>query len=203
MKVKKYSSTEEWLEDRGGRITGTKLKDITPKKSGKNKRKIGFYKLAAHYLGVDDGSVDGIDRGHELEEEGVIELGQKLRIDFKTDLVMWESDEDSNMSYSPDGYTEDLTITAELKHLGTARHLEVVDTNEIPEEYWLQVIQSFIVNEKQKVHYFASRDPRVTSWPLHWIKTTREEVEDEIELYKGIERQTLQEVREFVERIAF
>lgn len=203
MKVKTYDNTEEWLADRGGRITGTKLKDITPKKYGKNKRKIGFYKLAAHYLGVDDDSVDGIDRGHELEQEGVLALGKELGIDFKTDLVLWESDEDSNISYSPDGFTEDFTITAELKHLGTARHLEVIDTNEIPDEYWLQVVQSFIVNEKQQDHYFASRDPRVTSRPIHWIRTTRLAVADEIELYGAIEHQTLLEVREFVERIAF
>jgi hypothetical protein len=65
------------------------------------------------------------------------------------------------------------------------------------------MIQSFIVNEKQKIHYFASRDPRVTARPLHYIETLREEVEGDIDKYLTIQEDVLEDVKEFIERIAF
>ena len=202
MIVTKYESEAEWLAGRECNITGTKLKDITPKLRGSG-RKIGFYKLAADFLGVPDDIVDGMDRGHELEEEGVIALSEAVGIEFEHELVMWKSDNNPAIAYSPDGYTKDFVVTAELKHLGSARHLEIIDTDRIPTEYWAQMIQSFIVNEKQKIHYFASRDPRVTARPLHYIETLREEVEGDIDKYLTIQEDVLEDVKEFIERIAF
>jgi hypothetical protein len=202
MLVTKFDNEEQWLAARPTNITGTKLKDITPKARGAG-RKIGFYQLAADFLGVQDGSVDGRDRGKELEAEGVAELSKLVGVEFETDLVMWQSDENPNMAYSPDGYTKDLIITAELKHFGSARHLEIIDTNKIPADNWLQVIQSFIVNEKQQEHYFASRDPRITAKPIWYKKTLRKDIEDQIKLYRDIEEQVLIDVMEFVERLAF
>ena len=202
MQVTKYKSEAEWLADRACNITGTKLKDITPKLRGSG-RKIGFYKLAADFLGIADDSVDGMDRGHELEAEGVEALSKAVDIDFEHELVMWKSDINPAIAYSPDGYTKDFVVTAELKHLGSARHLEIIDTNKIPVEYWTQMIQSFIVNEKQDIHYFASRDPRVTAKPLHYIITRRVDIESEIDKYLTIQEDVLENVKEFVERLAF
>lgn len=203
MKFVKFKTKEEWLDKRERCISGTKLKDITPKARGKG-RKIGFYQLAADYLAMPDETVDGRDRGNELEEEGVAELSKEVGIEFiYSENELYISDNNENMIYSPDGYTKDYTITAELKHLGSARHLEIIDTNEIPNEYWLQVIQSFIVNDKQQEHYFCSRDPRVTAKPIWYKHTMRKDIEDEIELYKQIELDVLKDVLEFVEKIGF
>ena len=83
MQVTKYKSEAEWLADRACNITGTKLKDITPKLRGSG-RKIGFYKLAADFLGVPDDTVDGMDRGHELEAEGVEALHTRQTVTLKT-----------------------------------------------------------------------------------------------------------------------
>lgn len=201
MKIKTYASNEEWLADRGCRITGSKLKDIVVKRG--TKRKIGFYKLVADRLGVDDGSVDGMDRGHELEIEAIEALTKEVGIKFNTDLVMWESDENPNIAYSPDGYTDDLTATAEAKCLGSARHLQIVIENEIPSEYYEQMIQSFVVNEKQDKHYFISYDPRVTSRPVHIIITNRDDIEGEIQFYLDYQENILEEVDAIVEELAF
>ena len=203
MKLVKFETEEEWLNARERCISGTKLQDITPKAQGSG-RKIGFYKLAADYLAAIDDTVDGRDRGNDLEEEGVKELSKVIGVKLIHSVnELWVSDENPNMIYSPDGYNKDSTITAELKHLGSARHLEIIDTNKIPKEYWLQVIQSFVVNEKQQEHYFCSRDPRITAKPIWYKKTMRVDIEDQIELYKQIELDVLKEVLEFVEKIGF
>ena len=203
MKVIKFDSHEEWLEFREPLITGTKLKDVTPKKYGKG-RKIGFYKLAAHYLATKDGTPDGIDRGHELEKEAIEKLSDETGIKFiHVDNVAWLSEENDGMAYSPDGHTKDMKKTAEAKCLGTARHLEIIDTKEIPSDYYHQMIQSFIVNKKQEEHYFESYDDRTTSKPVFYIVTKREDIADQIEFYRGLEEGVLDEVKEFVEGLSF
>jgi hypothetical protein len=203
MRVVKFKTKEDWLNSREMCISGTKLKDITPKTRGLG-RKIGFYKLAAEYLALNDDTVDGRDRGNDLEEEGVKELSNKLGIEFiYSENEIWVSDEHPSMIYSPDGYTKDLTVTAELKHLGSARHLEIIDNDSIPSEFWLQIIQSFIVNDKQDTHFFCSRDPRVTSKPVWYKKTSRIDIQDDIEYYKNIELNVLSDVKDFVEKIGF
>lgn len=201
MQVIKFDTHEEWLSKRDCKITGSKLKDIVVKRG--NERKIGFYKLIAERLGYPDDSIDGIDRGHELEAEAIAALSSLVDIDFETDLVMWQSDENPNMAYSPDGYTRDLTITAEAKCLGSARHIKIIVENKIPNDYVEQMIQSFIVNEKQQTHYFVSYDPRITAKPAHYIVTHRADVVDQIESLRQYQKQVLADVDSIVEALAF
>lgn len=201
MKVNKFTTEQEWLDARRAKITGSKLHNIVVKRG--NTKKVGFYQLIADRLGIVDGSEDGRDRGHELEEEAVKALSEATGIDFKTELVMWVSDENPDIAYSPDGYTADNTITAEVKNLSSARHLQIVIENVIPSEHREQMLQSFITNEKQHTHYFATYDNRVTAKPLHYIVTKREDVEDEAAYLKDYQTKTLEEVNEWVEKLAF
>lgn len=202
MKVKRYLGTEEWLADRACRITGSKLKDIVSKRKSK-KRKIGVYKLVADRLAVQDGSIDGRDRGYELEQEAIDALSKETGIDFKTELVMFVSDDDPNMAYSPDGYTEDYKIIAEAKCLGSARHIQIIEEEEIPSDHFEQMIQSFVVNDKQETHYFISYDPRIISKPTKVIVTERADVEDHVEFYRDYQEAVLDDVEEIVERLAW
>jgi hypothetical protein len=201
MKVKTYQSHEEWLAARSGKVTGSKLKDVITKRG--NTTKIGVYQLVADYLGIQDGSVDGRDRGHEFELEAIKTLSEQTGIDFKTDLVMWESDENPNMAYSPDGYTEDHTITAEAKCLSSAHHIQIIVEKKILAEHYDQMIQSFIVNEQQDTHYYISYDPRVTAKPFFIIKTERADVEELVEYYRQSELEILDRVKEICEELAF
>lgn len=201
MKIKTYNSREEWLSARAGKVTGSKLKDVLTKKG--NTVKVGVYQLVADKLGIPDGSVDGRDRGQELEAEAINALIDETGIAFKTDLVMFESDDNPNMAYSPDGYTEDFEITAEAKCLSSAHHIQVIVENKILNDHFDQMIQSFIVNEKQRVHYYASYDPRVTARPLHIIQTHRKDVEGIIEKYRDMQKDILARVDEIVEELAF
>lgn len=201
MQIKRYDTKEEWLSARAGKVTGSKLKDVLTKRG--NAVKIGVYQLVADKLGIQDGAVDGRDRGHELEAEAMQALIDETAIYFKTDLVMFESDDNSNMAYSPDGYTEDFKITAEAKCLSSAHHIQVIVEDKILSEHFDQMIQSFIVNDKQQVHYYISYDPRVTARPTHIIRTNRKDVEGIIEKYRDMQKDVLARVDQIVEELAF
>lgn len=205
MQVRKYESREEWLADRPGRITGTGLDDIVTHKG--SSVKLGVYQLIADKLVLADGTVDGRDRGNDLEEEAIAKLGEELGIDFITDLEMWISDESEAIAFSPDGHSEDYTICAEAKCLGSALHVEAIITHDIPAKYKtkfkLQKIQAFITNEKLQKHYTAFYDPRISAMPLFYIETTREELEDDIKFYLDYERNTLAFVDKWVQELTF
>lgn len=201
MKVKKYETNEQWLADRPGLITGSKLGDVVTLRG--NSKKIGYYQLIADRLAVDDGSVDGMDRGHELEVAAIEALEEATGIKFIKSLEMWVSDENPGMAYSPDGYTEDYTITAEAKCLSSARHIEIVVEGKIPSVYLPQMYQSFIVNEKQQTHYLVSYDPRITAHPVHYIVTHREDIENELNFYRDYQTNVLEEIDTIVENLSF
>lgn len=205
MQVRRYETEEEWLADRPGHITGTGLNKIVTHKG--SLVKTGVYQLIADKLVLADGTVDGRDRGHELEQEAIDKLGEELGLEFITDLEMWVSDKDPTMAFSPDGHTKDYTICAEAKCLGSALHVEAVITEKIPAtyklEFHLQKVQAFIVNEKLQEHYTAFYDPRITAFPLFYIKTTRAELEDDINYYLEYQEKTIKFVNEWVEKLTF
>ena len=206
MKVLFYETESEWLADRPGKITGSKLNDIVTHKG--NGVKAGKYQLIADKLGLQDGDhASDRDRGHRLEKEAIEAMGKKLGMKFETDLVMWVSDKSEDIAFSPDGFTKNLTIAAEAKCLGSGLHIEAVITKSIPAkhklEYTLQMLQAFIVNPKLKEHYLGFYDDRLPACPLVTIKTTRKEVADDIKFYLDYELQTLEWVDEWVGKLAF
>ena len=73
MIITHYETKQDWLDDRPGRITGTGLNDVITQRG--NGTKVGVYQLIADRLLMDDGSVDGRDRGTELEPEAVAAIG--------------------------------------------------------------------------------------------------------------------------------
>lgn len=201
MKIKKYNTEQQWLEGRKGLIGGSTLHDVYSRSSAK---KIGFYQLIADRLGLDDGSVDGRERGHDMEKEAVQKLSEATGIKFiHSDYETWVSDENPSIAFSPDGYTKNMKIVAEIKNLGSARHLQAIIENKIPGEYYEQAMQAFIVNEKLEKLYFTFYDNRIIAKPLHYIVLTREQVEDTIKMYMDYEINILDEVNTWVEKLAF
>lgn len=196
-------NSAEWLAAREGKLTGSKLGDIYAPRGGK---KIGFYQLIADYLAIieDNGDEDARERGHRLESEGLAEAGKKLGIKFNDDCGMWVSDLNENMAISPDGCNEDMTVAAEVKCLGAARHLQALIENKIPDNgYKLQAIQYFVINEKLQTLHFVFYNPSVSSAPLHIIDMHRKDLEEDILFWTEYEQATLKEVDEIVTRLAF
>lgn len=170
------------------------------------KKKIEFYQLLADRLSIiEEEEENPMDRGHTLETPAIKEFekmtGKKVEVSG-----MWLSDADDNIACSPDGAIfkgKNIVEAVEIKCLKAAKHLKAWFEQEIPEEYWYQKLQYFIVNEKLETLYFCMYDPRVTAKPFFYIEVKRADVEADIEFYRQYQKSTLSEIDRMVDELAF
>lgn len=169
-------------------------------------RKIGYYKIVADRLKVDEDrnfSESPMDRGTRLESESMKKLSENLGRPVDTSLVIWERDDDKNISCSPDGILSEIEC-AETKSLSSEKHIKAYLTQQIPEEYEEQVIQHFIVNENLQMIFFCMYDPSIGfGLDFFYIEITRGEVEEQVQKYLETERWMLAEIDEIVMRLTF
>jgi putative phage-type endonuclease len=197
-------NSDEWLQLRKGKVTGSKLKDIVVLRG--NTRKMGFYELIAEQLASDEEPEDALERGHRLEGEAVEKFMEVTGKKVETDIGLCVADFNEAVALSPDGLIKNkgkYTEAVEAKCLSASRHIQAVIENEIPKDYHFQVLQYFIVNDDLQKLYFVFYDPRITAKPLHIIEVEREEVAEEVERFKEYQIKTLEEVNTYVEQLAF
>lgn len=199
MKSKTFENEQDWLDARRGRITGTRLKDLVVKRG--TSKKIGFYEIIAERVAIPANEENVMDRGHRLEDEAIARFAKKTGKKVSNDLVIWYRDDDENIAISPDG-SIGKTEAVEVKCLSSARHLEAWHTKEIPDEYKMQRLQYFIVNDKLKKLYFLFYDPRMPI-DLFWFEVNRKDVEAEVKEYLELERQVLAEISEIEQQLTF
>lgn len=201
MKTLKYESKEEWLEARKTRITGSRLKDIVVLRG--NEKKIGFWELLAERLCIEDGQNENpMQRGTDLESEAIKQFEEYEGKEVNTDLVIWTRDDNESIAISPDGYIGE-TEAVECKCLASARHLEAYFTKKVPKDYWFQVLQYFIVNEKLEQLHFVMYDPRIPQKPYFKITIDRATVQEEVNEYLEYQKKVLEEVNELVNQLSF
>lgn len=193
MKTLTFETKEAWLGARLCKITGSRLKDITAKKKGDGKKK-GFYELIAERIGLPGDAENPMDRGNRLEEEAIDRFQSMTGKKVDTSLVIWTRDENENIAISPDGIVEGAPEAVEVKCLASASHIEALLTQKIPDEYQMQMIQYFIVNDDLQKLHFCFYDPRLKVKDFFIIEVTREEVLADIEALLIYERETLKEV---------
>lgn len=194
------ANSEEWLAIRKGKITGSKLNDIVVKRG--TGKKIGFYELIADKLAVESDGENPMDRGHRLEDEAMDLLEAEVGIKFNRG-VFAISDDSENMAISHDGLSEDEKTAGEIKCLSSAKHLQAYIEKTIPSEYEFQKLQYFIINPKLEKLYFGFYDPRIPTKPFHYITFFREDLEEDIAMYKDYQLQVLKEVDTLVSELAF
>lgn len=167
-------------------------------------KKMAVYQLIADRMAMPpEAYQDPRDYGHENEAAAIAALSEKTDIEFNTDLVMWISEEDEHMAFSPDGYTTDEVKAAEAKCLEAKKHIKVLIENRIPDDYYEQSIQPFIVNPKLEELYFAFYNKYVTARPLHVITVKREDVATDIQMLKDYQIAIMDWVDNWVERLVF
>lgn len=183
------------MKARVGKITGTRLKDIivlrgtTPKK--------GYYELIAERVALPPDNENVMDRGLRLEEEAMKLLSEKIGKEVDTSLVLCESEENPSIAYSPDGLIGK-TEGCEIKCLNSASHIEALLTNKIPNEYFFQSLQPFIVNPDLKKLYFCFYDPRIPGHEFFYFEVKREDIAEDVEKYKAEQIRVLKEIDEIV-----
>jgi len=169
--------TPEWHQLRKGKITGTTLKSVmgTPKA-----RQDALYDIIAQRLtvGLDDGEENAMDRGTRLEVDAIAEF--ELETGLKVDSTgLSEKDGNPFIANSPDGWIgEEEGI--EIKCPGGKNYVKMWLTNHVPDDYYWQMVQYFVVNEKLKKLYFVGYNPDIPVHPLHIIEVKRETIMAEI-----------------------
>lgn len=165
---------------------------------GSKKVRDGYFaEILAERITVDDGADESaLDRGVRLEAQA-LEFFEKITGKIVETVGFTESDENPNVACSPDGLIQNNGIydeAVEIKCLSSANHIKAWFSNEVPEEHYGQVVQSFIVNEKLKTLYFVLFDPRVTMKPMFVVEVKREDIIEDIKKYKEEELKFLEEV---------
>lgn len=188
--------TAEWLAERAGKITGTRLGDTLPTygKNGKEteasrkKRMNLIYELIAEKLAPlpEVYTSFWMDRGKEMEEIVKKIYGEKIEnVGFvsRTD-VDW-------FWISPDGIIRDedgkITRAVEIKSPAPKTAIKYILDDKIPEEYFWQVVHYFIVFDDLMELDFIVYNPDFYAEELRiqTRKITRESIADKIEYAKN------------------
>lgn len=201
MIVKKYERTEEgreeWLQDRLGRITGTR--DIIPKRG--TEPKMGFWEIIAERIAIPPNEENPMDRGKRLEEIALERFEKETGLEVNKDFVLISREDYPDIAYSPDG-TIGEAATVEVKCLKSPLHVKAIWTKEIPKEYEDQSIQPFVVNDKLETLYFVFYDPRM---PVDFMYLTvkREDVKDQVADYLEKQIVLLKNAQEIIDALTF
>lgn len=178
--------TEEWLQSKVGVVGGTRLKKIiTPVKLqlSKSADDLILRLIDENITGISSEkqfSSEASDRGNDLEPEARRAYIKKTGIDI-SEFGLCLSDDNNLHGCSPDGFTPDLKGAIEIKCLGHV-HLKHIKQDNIPDEYKMQVINYFLVNDKLEWLDFVLYRPEFIHEPLHIKRVTREGMSEEIEL---------------------
>lgn len=211
MKTTLYENRDEWLFGRRGKITGSRLKDIVVKRG--TGKKIGYYELIAERLGVPADQENMMERGSRLEADAIERFVEETKVKVDTSLVIWTRDDNESIAISPDGFIGDKEAV-EAKCLSSARHIEAFLTKEIPDEYRMQAIQYFIVNDELETLHVVFFDPRFAMFvdpdtskknkiDYFVLDVKRVEVEKEVAEYLEYQRNVIKEVNDIVNQLTF
>lgn len=171
-------------------------------------RKKGFYELIAEHLGLDRDDEDRRERGHRLEVVAREWFAQTFNKNVEQAGVCM-SEVDDRIFNSPDGLIREspkskkYTEAVEIKCLSPASHIQAVVENEVPEEYWSQKMQYFVVNEDLQTLYFVFHDPSIAAVPYHVIEVTRDSLGDWPRRLLEFQIAQFKAIDEIVERLAF
>jgi hypothetical protein len=191
-------------------------------------KKLEYYQILADQIAVDPEDEDGgkwlsndgsfmrvMQRGTDMEEEALKLFAEK----YEKTLAFVDccvADEDERIFNSPDaliwpdpvdgGRMTELSNTTfteavELKCLASAKHLMAFFERKVPEEYWTQKVQYFVVNPDLQRLYFVFYDPRIPMLPMFCLKIEREDLGHWPETMLKYQLRTLRELDDLTVRL--
>lgn len=202
-KIQCEQRSPEWEQLRKTHITGTVVKSImgTPKA-----RKEAYYEAIANRLTVgvdsDNDYENPMDRGTRLEPEAIAIF--ELETGKTTECVGFcESEDNEAVAMSPDRYVKGTNDTeaVEVKCMGGKNHVRLWLENVIPDDYFWQVVQYFVVNDSLEKLYFVGYNPQIPAHPLHIIEVSRGDLEEKIKFCKEEQDRFLNEVNEMLKTL--
>lgn len=177
--VSQANETDEWLEARKGKITGSAGEGQLITKLG-----VPFWNMLADKIAEPSDGEDAAERGHRLENINAQMTVQAHHLKNPVyDTKFWERSDDDDIAVSPDCHedTGEPTWAVECKSLSSAKHLSIVvpivlgkawpvmtgtklktGIDLLPIGYRFQALQYFVVDDKLQHLYFSFYDPRIT-----------------------------------------
>jgi hypothetical protein len=169
-------------------------------------RKQGFYELIAEYLSIDRDGENRMDRGTRLEPEARDWFAKTYKKNVE-EIGMCMADADDRIYNSPDGMIKNkagkYTEAVEIKCLAPARHIQAVIEKKVPEEYWSQMMQYFVVNDDLQKLYWIFHDPGIVTIPYFVLEITRDSLGDWPQRLLEFQVAQLQRIDEIIEELAF
>jgi len=185
--LKSEQGSEQWLIDRLCVITGTRLKAVMG--TVKAQDTLINELIAEHLTDRPKEMYKSVtmQRGNDEEHFAIKQYEKQTGVKIESFGLCIHS-EFEWLGLSPDGFTKNLLHGTEVKAPNTDTLVGYLRAGTIPKEYYWQVIQYFIVNEKLKTLDFLPYDPRVKLDKLQLvpISVTRKDLEDDIN--KAMER---------------
>lgn len=196
------------------------LKLLTPHQLAELKatqdEKDEFYKLVAgmvarpvtfnDYEAPEGVKVGWRERGHILEPFAVEAFKERSGLDVvQTDQEIWVSDDNPNITVSPDGYINGKAITEAIEVKCPDNHVVIraYNENRYPEKYHEQVLQYFIVNDKLQKLYFLIYTDCIPSLPLQVFEVRRKDVANQLIEYKAFQEIIIKNAKELAAKLAF
>ena len=156
--------SEEWLRIKHGKIGGTLSKGLFVKS---DTLLIDILSQVNEDFELGDEPYESSDmiRGTELEPIARKELSKYIGVELN-ECGWLQCEEIPLLGISPDGISEDETVSAEIKCPAAKKHMSTIFTDEIPTDNIHQCLHYFTVNPKLKRHYFGSFRPenKLKSW---------------------------------------
>jgi hypothetical protein len=167
--------TEEWHNIRYGKIGGTLSKGLFVKS---DTLLIDVLSETIEPIEIDFDSFESADmvRGYELEPLARQELSKYIGVEL-LECGWLQCEEIPLLGISPDGISQDETISAEIKCPASKKHTKTIYFDVIPIDHLHQCLQYFTVNPKLETHYFCSFRPESIK-PLFVKKLTRDSLVD-------------------------
>ena len=183
----------EWHEQRFGSVTGTRIQNAVGAKwdARKGEWKLGddkikktlMYELISERMSeneIADLNTKAVERGNELEPFAIKSASKERDIEFQ-ECGMLLCDWSDFFKFSPDAINEvDGVVIGglETKCPNGKKHIEYLLNDEVPREYFWQVIGPFILSDEVQWWDFASYDDRNYDRDLFIIRVNREDVEE-------------------------
>lgn len=163
--------SEDWLRMKYRKVGGSTSKGLFVKSDTLMLEILA--EMTEPFQMEDDAYVSGdMQRGIDLEPLHRAEMEKYIGV--KLIQPGWlESELIPLIGISPDGISEDLTISWEGKCPGAKKHIETAYTKRIPSDNIHQCLHYFTVNEKLEKHYFSSFRPE-SDFPLVPFMITRD-----------------------------
>jgi len=209
----------EWHHERAGRVTGTSLQSAIGAKYSKAKNAwtladkkvqetLSYALISERMTEVQIAELNtaAVERGRELEPFAIKAVEKKTGMNL-LECGMLISENTPEFGFSPDAVFKDsndvIVGGLETKCPSSKKHIEYFINNEVPPEYYWQVLSAFICDDNVLWWDFASYDDRNYISPLFYIRTHRKDVEDHINKARDILSDYLLSIRVKHENLTF